>query len=101
MHMVAAADRTDLAGGEEPRHTRGGGKPLAYDVDVVVGAREQRGPASVAGENQRAFDGVERRGLPETFERLAQIGVCGRRVAELEADCAADRHEVADDKAVP
>src|SRR4051794_32244932 len=101
MHMVAAADRTDLAGGEETGHTGGGGKPLAYDVDVVVGAREQRGAASVAGEHQRAFHGVERRRLPEAFERLAQIGVCGRRVTELEADSAADRHEVTDDKTVP
>src|SRR4051794_23369708 len=96
--MVAAGDRTDLAGREEPGDARGG-QPLAYDEHVVIGGREQLRPATVAREQQRPLHRVEPGRRAEPCEQLPQVLVGTLGIADLEADGATNLHDVANDEA--
>src|SRR5689334_3785 len=94
---VAAPDRPDLAGGEEP----GGGHRLdergLHAADVVVGAAEHARPASVAGEQERALAlRLARAADAALAHQVHEVLARGLRVAHQELH----RHAHAD-RAVP
>src|SRR5215211_5291803 len=80
---VLAADRADLAGGEEPGRRRVE-QGLRQRVGVVVGVGEHVAPAPVAGEQQR----TRRRAAAERGhlhrQRLAQVTVRAEGVARVQ-----------------
>ena len=80
---------TDLARREEPRHGRAQGG--LHRADVVVGVREHRGAAPVAGEQQRAARRVGR-----AVEQLGEVLARARRVAHLEPHGLPDLDDLAD-----
>src|SRR5206468_7217619 len=68
VHVVATTNRPDLTRGEEARDAVDA-EPLTNHGDVVVCGGEQLRTPAVAGEQQRALDGVEARGPTEPLER--------------------------------
>ena len=78
-----AADRADLAGGEEARRGRAG-ELLVEGVSVVVGRAEHRLAAAVAGEDERAGRRAAAERLAAQAERLAQVAVGRGGVARVQ-----------------
>lgn len=93
MQEVAAADRAQLALGEEAGHGGAGGG-LGDPGGVVVGGTEEAAPAAVAGEQQHPA-GAHRPG-PDRREQRLQLLAGGGRVAHVELHGLADRDGVAD-----
>ena len=72
VHEVTAADRSELAAGEEAG--QGGiGEELADHLGVVVGGAEQPAAPAVAGEQQGAVGALERQQLAEVL--VGRFGV--------------------------
>ena len=99
MHVVAPGYWADLAGSKEASDGVDRKLFLEYD-DVVVRTGKHVRATTVAREQQRALDRVERT-LPQRSQRLSQVFVGGVRVTHLELHGSADRHEVADHQAMP
>src|SRR5205823_6738208 len=97
MHLVASGYRSDLTRGKEARY-RIHSELIADSDDVVVGVGEHLRTTTIAGEQQHAFDGVERRAAAEPSKPLSQILVRRTCIADLELHGPADRDEIADDK---
>ncbi|MCU1658886.1 MAG: hypothetical protein JWO57_3542 [Pseudonocardiales bacterium] len=93
MHMVAAGNRSDLAGGEEAGD-RVEAERLSDLNDVVIGAGKHRSTAPVAGEQQRPRAAAA---LAELRQQLAEVLVGGSGITNLEPHGGADVHRVADD----
>jgi len=100
VQVVAAADRADLTGREEPGDAVDG-ELLGQHRRIVLGSVEHQPAAAVAGEQQGALDRDEVARGPEALRAAAQVVVGRPCVADLELHGATDRDEVADDQTVP